>query len=39
MDIQDAIAEGYKFYDFLRGDEEYKFRFGAQRNSTARLRA
>lgn len=39
MDIKDAIAEGYTFYDFLRGDEEYKFRFGAQRQHTARLRA
>lgn len=39
MDIKDAIAEGYKFYDFLRGDEEYKFRFGAQRHYTARLKA
>ncbi len=28
--IQDAIRLGRKRYDFLRGDEVYKFRFGAQ---------
>lgn len=28
--IQDAIRLGRKRFDFLRGDEEYKFRFGAQ---------
>jgi CelD/BcsL family acetyltransferase involved in cellulose biosynthesis len=28
--IQDAIRLGRRRYDFLRGDEVYKFRFGAQ---------
>jgi CelD/BcsL family acetyltransferase involved in cellulose biosynthesis len=28
--IQDAIRLGRARYDFLRGDEIYKFRFGAQ---------
>ncbi len=28
--IESAIAEGYTRYDFLQGDEEYKFRFGAR---------
>lgn len=28
--IQEAIRLGRSRYDFLRGDEEYKFRFGAQ---------
>jgi hypothetical protein len=36
-DIEAAINEGIKFYDFLRGDEEYKFRFGAQTRYTMRL--
>lgn len=38
LDIQDAIDEGFKVYDFLRGEEEYKFRFGAQERSTMRVR-
>lgn len=29
--IQDAINNGKKIYDFLRGDEKYKFKFGAQK--------
>lgn len=28
--IEQAIAEGRVRYDFLRGDEEYKYRFGAR---------
>ncbi len=28
--IQDSIAKGHAEFDFLRGDEEYKHRFGAQ---------
>lgn len=28
--IQHAIARGLKVFDFLQGDEEYKYRFGAQ---------
>jgi len=27
--IQDAIQRGYPLFDFLRGDEEYKYRLGA----------
>ena len=27
--IQDAIERGYPLFDFLRGDEAYKYRFGA----------
>ncbi|MCW5849985.1 MAG: GNAT family N-acetyltransferase [Anaerolineae bacterium] len=27
--IQDAIARGVRSFDFLQGDEEYKYRFGA----------
>jgi CelD/BcsL family acetyltransferase involved in cellulose biosynthesis len=38
LDIKSAIEEGKKFYDFLRGDEEYKFRFGAHKRYTMRLR-
>ncbi|MGB3342110.1 MAG: GNAT family N-acetyltransferase [bacterium] len=36
-DIMAAIDEGMKYYDFLRGDEEYKSRFGAQTRYTMRL--
>ena len=28
--IEDAIARGYTEFDFLRGDEEYKYRLGAK---------
>lgn len=28
--IQHAIASGLKVFDFLQGDEEYKYRFGSQ---------
>jgi len=31
--IRDAIETGHARFDFLRGDEEYKFRFGAQRTT------
>jgi CelD/BcsL family acetyltransferase involved in cellulose biosynthesis len=27
--IEDAIARGFRRYDFLRGDEPYKYGFGA----------
>lgn len=37
MDIMAAIDEGVRHYDFLRGDEEYKFRFGAEKRYTVRL--
>lgn len=36
-DIMAAIAEDVKYYDFLRGNEKYKFRFGAERRYTMRL--
>jgi CelD/BcsL family acetyltransferase involved in cellulose biosynthesis len=26
--IQEAIEEGHKFFDFMRGDEEYKYQLG-----------
>lgn len=29
LSIEDAIQRKFKVYDFLRGDEEYKFRMGA----------
>jgi CelD/BcsL family acetyltransferase involved in cellulose biosynthesis len=38
LDIMSAIDEGMKFYDFLRGEEDYKFRFGAHKRYTIRLR-
>jgi CelD/BcsL family acetyltransferase involved in cellulose biosynthesis len=28
--IQDAIRRGFRYYDFLRGDETYKYRMGAE---------
>jgi len=28
--IQKAIADGKRYFDFMRGDEEYKYRFGAE---------
>lgn len=27
--IEDAVRRGYRLYDFLQGDEEYKYRMGA----------
>ena len=35
--IQDAIARGRSTFDFLRGEEEYKYRFGAQPNPVYEL--
>jgi len=35
--IQDAIGRGYPIFDFLRGDEEYKYRFGAADRGIHRL--
>jgi CelD/BcsL family acetyltransferase involved in cellulose biosynthesis len=35
--IQDAIERGYPFFDFLRGDEEYKYRCGAIDQVISRL--
>lgn len=37
LDIQSAIREGYKYYDFLRGDEDYKYRLGAKERYTVRI--
>jgi CelD/BcsL family acetyltransferase involved in cellulose biosynthesis len=37
LDIHSAISEGYKYYDFLRGDEDYKYRFGAHERYTVRV--
>jgi len=34
--IQHAIASGLKVFDFLQGDEEYKYRFGSQDNKVMR---
>ncbi|MBI5652252.1 MAG: GNAT family N-acetyltransferase [Chloroflexi bacterium] len=35
--IQDAIAAKYRRYDFLRGNEEYKYRFGAKDTQVVEL--
>jgi CelD/BcsL family acetyltransferase involved in cellulose biosynthesis len=35
--IESAIALGRKRFDFLRGDEVYKYRFGAQDTEVRRL--
>jgi CelD/BcsL family acetyltransferase involved in cellulose biosynthesis len=37
FDIQSAISQGYEYYDFLRGDEEYKYRLGAKERYTMRV--
>jgi CelD/BcsL family acetyltransferase involved in cellulose biosynthesis len=37
LDIRSAIDERYKYYDFLRGDEEYKYRLGAVKRYTVRV--
>ncbi len=36
--IRDAIERGLKVFDFLRGEEEYKYRFGAVRTEIYNLR-
>jgi CelD/BcsL family acetyltransferase involved in cellulose biosynthesis len=35
--IRYAIENGYRIYDFLRGDEDYKFRFGADTRTNSYL--
>jgi CelD/BcsL family acetyltransferase involved in cellulose biosynthesis len=35
--LEHAIQQGRKRFDFLRGEEEYKFRFGAQETKVHRL--
>ena len=37
LDIRSAIDEQYRYYDFLRGDEEYKYRLGAAERYTMRV--
>jgi hypothetical protein len=38
LDIKSAIKNGFKFYDFLRGDEEYKFHLGAEKRYSMRIK-
>jgi CelD/BcsL family acetyltransferase involved in cellulose biosynthesis len=38
MILRRAIEQGYRAYDFLRGDEPYKARFGAQPRPSLELR-
>lgn len=35
--IENAIERGFRKYDFLRGDEEYKFRMGARPTTVNRI--
>jgi len=35
--IRYAIEHGYRFFDFLRGDEDYKYRFGGKDTRVLRL--
>jgi CelD/BcsL family acetyltransferase involved in cellulose biosynthesis len=37
LDIKRAIEEKYQHYDFLRGDEDYKYRLGAAERYTVRV--
>ena len=36
--IEDAINRGFNYYDFLRGDETYKFRMGAKETTIHNLK-
>lgn len=36
--IRDAIEQGLALFDFLRGEEEYKYRFGAHRTEVYNLK-
>jgi CelD/BcsL family acetyltransferase involved in cellulose biosynthesis len=36
--LRDAIEHGLQSFDFLRGEEEYKYRFGAQKTEIFNLR-
>lgn len=38
MEIEDAIARRLRLFDFLQGDEEYKFRLGAKPTYVYRVR-
>lgn len=35
--IEDAIRRHFRLYDFLRGDEEYKYRMGAQKTNVYKI--
>jgi CelD/BcsL family acetyltransferase involved in cellulose biosynthesis len=37
LDIKSAIEQGYHYYDFLRGNEDYKYRLGASKRHTVRI--
>jgi CelD/BcsL family acetyltransferase involved in cellulose biosynthesis len=37
--VRDAIAQGFKIYDLLRGDEPYKYDLGARDRWLVRLEA
>ena len=37
--IRHAIEQGYAYYDFLRGDEPYKYRMGGRNTSVMNIRA
>ncbi len=37
--IRYAIEQGYQFYDFLRGDEAYKYRMGGSNTAVMNIRA
>ena len=37
--IRYAIEQGYQFYDFLRGDEAYKYRMGGRDTAVLNIRA
>ena len=39
FNIRHAIEQGYEFYDFLRGDEAYKYRMGGRNTSVMNIRA
>ena len=36
--LREAIEEGAHYYDFLRGDERYKYHMGGQIRSVHRIR-
>ncbi len=37
--IRHAIEQGYRYYDFLRGDETYKYRMGGRDTAVMNIRA
>ena len=37
--IRHAIEQGYAYYDFLRGDEPYKYRMGGRDTAVMNIRA